>query len=87
MTETEVISVKPFPTLSQEVNRKAYEALEKAVTDWGSKKITAVTYAYALRTIFDSFSGLADENFINMVEEFKEQLADAGYIETVVIVP
>lgn len=56
------------PTLKQEVERKAIEALEMVAIDKDMEKITEAQYGYALAVLWTACAGIAGSDFTIMME-------------------
>lgn len=56
------------PTLQEEVERKALEALEMVAIDRDTGKITEAQYSYALTVLWASCAGIAGSGFMTIME-------------------
>jgi len=67
------------PTLQQEVDRKALEALEMIATDRHLGKITEAQYSYALTVLWASCAGIAGSDFTIMMEVAQDARKDGSF--------
>lgn len=66
------------PTLKEEVDRKALEALEMIATDQHTGKITEAQYSYALTVLWASCAGIAGSDFSMMMEVAQQGKKDGS---------
>lgn len=64
--------------LKNELNRKVLESLSNVITDKENKVISNVIYSYAVRILWETYSGLADKEFSFVIEEMGR---DADFLE------
>jgi hypothetical protein len=57
-----------FPSLKEEVERKALETIEKIVSDRDHGRINESQYAYGVDLLWSLFAGVAGGDFMHMVE-------------------
>lgn len=61
------MSVNPLPTLREELDRKAFEAIDWLATSFDQGKLTNAQYAAGLEALFMAVSGLVDEDIVDLI--------------------
>lgn len=64
------------PTLREELDRKAVDALEKLESDLQSERITLAQYVYAVDLCWTAWAGLVSRDVLSMLEIMGEKKAD-----------
>lgn len=67
-----------FPTLREELSRKALETIEKIALDDKVGRINRAQYAYAVDVLWSALAGLVDDDFRQIIEIMGEVKPDAS---------
>ena len=62
------------PTLSEEINRKTFETLQKIHADFSLGKINKMQYKYAVDIVWSNIAGLVDDDLVIMMEQFSKEV-------------
>lgn len=67
------------PTLQEEVERKAFETVEKLYLDQKTKRITEAQYQYGLDILWSAVAGLASKDIMLMLETARSSKKDGSF--------
>jgi hypothetical protein len=63
-----------IPTIREEIDRKALETIEKLQFDLSSGRINSQQYSYGISILWSAVSGLANDDFRQIIELMGEQV-------------
>lgn len=73
---SEVISVEPFPSHRQEVERKAWETFYHLAHRHEANEISDVEFRAGIDTLHMSLNGLVDNDFTRLLSEVRDSLKE-----------
>lgn len=73
-----------IPTIQEEINRKAFETLQKIVNDFNLGKISKSQYRYAVDIAWSALSGLFDDEMRMMFEQLSRDTQSVSLSEKTV---